>query len=274
MKILLLLVICAVLVISLFSVSNAFAGCIAQTNEELDPQSAVSDGHLYSIYTLVTGCVNAGVFFKTSTDNGTTFSPQIEINNSTEISGNPFITASGKNVYIVWQQFGSNPAVYFSKSTDYGITFEKPVIVGQDLGYGPSLKKIILTENYTEVIWSDYNFKFDSRQALLSVSTDGGTSFEKPIALSNETEDSPITKIQQSGNVAYVYMDTFGKCHNGVPGCFQQNKLVTFDIDEPDNTHELIITDAIVPEFPWALVVLTTSILFIILMTVRTRLRF
>lgn len=274
MKILLVSMICTVLTISLFSVPNAFAGCIAQTNEELDPQSAVSDGHLYSIYTLVTGCVNAGVFFKTSTDNGTTFSPQVEINNSTEISGNPVITASGNSVYIVWQQFGSNPAVYFSKSTDYGVTFGKPVIVGSDLGLGPSLKKIILTKNYTEVIWADYNFKFDSRQALLSVSTNGGTSFEKPIALSNETEDSPITQIQQSGNTAYVYMDTFEKCPNGVLGCFQQNKLVTFDINQPANMPESIIADVTVPEFPWALVVLTISISFIILMIVRTRLRF
>lgn len=142
------------------------------------------------------------------------------------------------------------------------------------MGLGPSLKKIILTKNYTEVIWADYNFKFDSRQALLSVSTDGGASFEKPIVLSNETEDSPITQIQQSGNTAYVYMDTFEKCPNGVLGCFQQNKLITFDINQPANMPESIIADVTVPEFPLDSFVLITSILFTIMVSAKAKLRF
>jgi hypothetical protein len=269
MKSLLLSLICFVFVISLFSIPHAFAGCIADIQGEINPQTAVSNGHLYNIYTLITGCVSAGVFFKTSNDNGTTFSPQIEISNITGSGGYPVITASGNDVYITWQEYSPNREVLFSKSKDYGVTFGKPVLVGQDLGCCPDHMKIMTSGNYIEIIWSNYNWKFNTRQALLSVSTDRGSSFENPINLSNETEDSAVAKIQQSGNTTSVYMDIFGKCPNGAKGCFHNNELVTFDISDPLHTHELIISESTVPEFPLALVVLLTSISLIIFLRVK-----
>lgn len=271
MKILPLLIICVVFVISLLSAQNAFAGCIAQTNGEVDPQSAVSNGHLYKTYALVTGCVNAAVFFKSSNDNGATFEPQIQIS-GTIISGEPQITTSGSNVLITWAQYGSNPEIIFRKSTDNGTTFENPVIVAQASGSFYN-KKIITSGNNIEIIWSgnteDYN-----RAEFLSISTNGGTSFEDPIMLSNKTEDSPATKVTQSGNTVSINIDAFGKCANGAFGCFSHNELVTFDVNDPTHTQKLIVLSNPVPEFPLALPVLITSILFIIVVSTKIKLRF
>lgn len=271
MKILPLSIICVVFVTSLFSAQNAFAGCIAQTNEEIDPQSAVSDGHLYKTYALITGCVNAAVFFKSSNDNGTTFEPQIQISD-TIISGEPQIATSGSNVLIAWAQYGSNPEIIFRKSTDNGSTFENPVIVAQTSGSFYN-KKIITSGNNIEIIWSgntdDYN-----RAEFLSMSTNGGTSFEDPIMLSNKTEDSPATNVTQSGNTIYINIDAFGKCVNGSFGCFSHNELVTFDVNDPAHTQKLIVLSNPVPEFPLASFVLITSILLIIMVSAKTKLRF
>lgn len=263
MKILPLSIICIVFVISLFSVQNAFAGCIAQTNGEIDPQSAVTDGHLYRAYTLITGCANAAVFFKFSTDNGTTFHPQIEISNDRIISGEPQITASGSNVFIAWAQYGSNPEILFRKSTDNGSTFENPVIVAQAQGSFYN-KKIIAAGNNIEIIWSGITENYN-RAEFLSISTDGGTSFEDPIILSNKTEDSPATNVTQSGNIVYINIDTFGKCANGGSGCFSHNELVTFDVNDPIHTQKLIVLSNPVPEFPLALLVLVISTSIIIM---------
>lgn len=271
MKILSLSIICIAFVISLFSVQNAFAPCIAQINGEVDPQSAVSDGHLYKTYTLVTGCVSTAVFFKSSNDNGTTFEPQIEISNGT-IGGEPQITTSGSNVFIAWAQYGSNPEILFRKSIDNGVTFENPVIVAQTQGSFYN-KKIISTGNNIEIIWSG-NTENYNRAEFLSMSTNGGTSFEDPIILSDKTEDSPATNVTQSGNIVNITMDIFGKCTNGSIGCFSHNELVTFDVNDPRHTQKLIVLSNPVPEFPLASLVLITSILLIIMLSAKAKLRF
>ena len=270
MKILPLSITCIVFVISLFSVQNAFAGCIAQTNGEVDPQSAVSDGHLYKTYTLITGCVNAAVFFKSSNDNGTTFEPQIKIS-GTIISGDSQITTSGSNVFIAWAQYGSNPEILFRKSTDNGSAFENPVIVAQ--GNVSDNRKIIAAGNNIEIIWSGVTKNYNRAQ-FLSISTNGGTTFEDPIILSNKTEDSPAKNITQSGNTVYINIDTFGECANGGIGCFSHNELVTFDVNDPRHTQKLIVLSNPVPEFPLASLVLITSILLIIMVSAKTKLRF
>ena len=268
MRILSLSIICTIFVISLFSVQNAFAGCIAQVEGEIYPQSAVSDGHLYKTYTLITGCVSTAVFFKSSNDNGATFEPQIKISNG----GESQIAASGSNVFITWAGYGSNPEILFRKSMDNGATFENPVIVAQTRGSFYN-KKIIATANNIEIIWSG-NTESYNRAQFLSISTNGGTSFEDPILLSNETEDSPAENVTQSGTVVNITMDIFGKCTNGGPGCFSHNELATFDVNDPKHTQKLIVLSNPVPEFPLALPVLITSILLIIMMTAKAKLRF
>ena len=66
---------------------------------------------------------NNEILFKRSTDGGTTFSDTpINLSNSPGDSGRPQIAVSGSNVYVVWED-RTTKDIYFTTSTDNGISF-------------------------------------------------------------------------------------------------------------------------------------------------------
>ncbi len=242
-------IISAVFVIILVTMPHVFAQVSCQGRAGVvNPQLVVSGAHQYMAWSYFSGCWNSEVFFKSSNDNGTHFGNQIEIGNDTiKADEEPVIAASGNNVYIAWQHLGQNPVLFFRKSTDYGATFENPVIVGEG-DRGVPQKKIILRGNQIEIVWSG-QLRNLNRGAYLSTSTDGGASFENTIPLSNEDEDSATIDIKQSGNTTYVSFNIFKKCaYNKDFQCIYQ-EVATFDINDPLHTHKLSMANSVVPEF-------------------------
>ena len=74
---------------------------------------------------------NSEIFFAFSTDNGLTFSTPDNISKNTEDSGDPKISSSGNNVYVVWEEDiipgMAETDIVFAFSTDNGQTFSPPV---------------------------------------------------------------------------------------------------------------------------------------------------
>src|SRR5438270_12301037 len=97
------------------------------------PQIAVSGSNVYVVwgmssgnnYNNKSGTGNSNIFFRSSTDNGTTFGNAINLshdNNGT--SSSPKIAVSGSNVYVVWSDsITGNGYIYYKKSTDGGNNF-------------------------------------------------------------------------------------------------------------------------------------------------------
>jgi BNR repeat protein len=70
---------------------------------------------------------NWEIFFRRSTDNGATWKPAVNVSNNPGPSTGPQITASGSNVYVVWDQKNLSETlsdVFFKRSTDNGATWK------------------------------------------------------------------------------------------------------------------------------------------------------
>ena len=94
-----------------------------------DPKIAVSGSGVYVVWGAGTSSQFLDLFFAKSTDNGQIFNEPINLTNGSSFYPDPKITVSKDNVYILWGD-RINPrgidAIYFTKSNDGGITFDKP----------------------------------------------------------------------------------------------------------------------------------------------------
>jgi hypothetical protein len=77
---------------------------------------------------------NYDIFFKRSSDAGTSFGKEINLSNNNGFSEHPQLATSGNNVYVVWadNSFSANREILFVRSTDGGNTFGDPKNLSND----------------------------------------------------------------------------------------------------------------------------------------------
>ncbi len=123
----------------------------------------------------------------------------ISYNNASSVD--PQLATDANNIYIVWSDDGlGNADILFTKSTDGGKTFSKPVNLSNNIrgSFDPALA---ISKNDIFVAWDD-----DSPgnvDILFTKSTDRGNSFSiKPINLSRNVGGSlyPDVAISRSNN--------------------------------------------------------------------------
>jgi hypothetical protein len=158
---------------------------------------------------------NKDIYFKRSVDNGITFGNTINLSNNPGGSLNPRMVASRStsNLYVVWEHIpGNNGEIFFTRSTDSGQTFEKPIVIGNNSGLN-GFPQIALSENNTNVyvVWHDAQ-----NGIMLGRSSDDGSTFETAISLSDKNKDSqnPQIVVSQDNNV-YVAWQSNPQGRNG-----------------------------------------------------------
>ncbi len=151
---------------------------------------------------------NYDVFLSSSNDSGNTFSSiPTNISNNVGDSGAPQMIVDGNTIYAVWMDdTPGNFDILFSKSTDGGATFAKPINVSgnlQDSGY----PQFTVVGNNIYVAWT--NVITDTNYDILfAKSSDGGQTFGTPINVSNTPGGSGWPQISvDSGNVYISWVD-------------------------------------------------------------------
>jgi hypothetical protein len=177
-----------------------------------DAQIALYQNNLYLVWTDDTSG-NGDIYFKRSVDNGSTFGTTENLSmNNTSLSSGPQISASGNNVYVVWQDIASGKnAIYYRYSNDTGVGFRgvrelsKTISVNGESALYPQLS---VFENNVYVVWQDK--VSGNNEIFLRGSNDGGNKFTGIKNLSrNNTGDSIAPRIASSGNnVFVVWTDT------------------------------------------------------------------
>jgi hypothetical protein len=165
------------------------------------PQLAASENNLYAIWMDNTSG-NYDILFSRSTDSGKSFGKPLNLSNLHGDSGYPTISVSGKLVYVTWTQTISNTNydIFFTKSSDGGETFDKPINLSNNPG-ASGWPQIVSNGNNVYVNWVDNSpGKFD---VFITKSADGGISFEKPINISNTKNDSYVNKLVALDNTVY-----------------------------------------------------------------------
>jgi len=170
------------------------------------PQVTASGNNVYVVW-LDDTPGSRDVFLRRSNDGGNTFDTKI-INlskNNLQGGGGAFnlkITALANNLYVVWENTPENNGqIFFSKSTDGGDTFSRPINLGNNTGFFGYPEIAVSKSNYVYAVWHNAGDGISFRR-----STDGGNTFDKEINLSNNIPLSYQPQIAISDNDNNIYV--------------------------------------------------------------------
>ncbi len=157
-----------------------------QTSSE--PQVAVSGNHVYVVWVTAEGSNTTQVLFRGSSDFGNTWSRPINVSADVGPADSPMISASGKNVYVFWDdKTNGNSEVYFRESSNNGTSWG--VVADLSVTKSPSRHFMTLVDGRSlYVAW--VNRLAGNNEILFISSHDNGTNWSPPQDLSNNVNDS------------------------------------------------------------------------------------
>lgn len=171
------------------------------------------------------------VYMVASNDSGITLGDKINLSrNDTAFFSFGSMTASGNDIYYVWENntFPYTPRLFLMKSTDNGLTFDKPVLVSSHDNYFNEvmdLDKLLVSGNNVYVIWSTDRSVSDRDfgTIFLSKSTDGGLSFDRPIPINQNNTNWFDLETATSDNKTYFLWQSIvnqtclqGRCNSQI----------------------------------------------------------
>jgi len=183
---------------------------LSNTNgSSIHPQITATENNVYIVWSdNTTG--NGDIYFKSSTDNGTSFS--FPKNLSTNLDGQalfPQVESTGNNVYVVWEdETPDKGRIRFRASNDNGNDFSITRVLSQENEVNANSPRIDAFGNNVYVVWEDNsrsgNDTSENFDILYRASTDAGTNFTFTKIISKNPGDSYDPEIAAAGNNMYV----------------------------------------------------------------------
>ena len=151
---------------------------------------------------------NSEVFFRRSTDNGTSWEPAQRISNAVGRSEDPCISAEGSRVHIAWNEFrDGNCEVYTRRSSDQGVTWglETRLTYAPNHSYSPD---IVVSDSIVDVAWEDR--RTGDYDIYRIRSTDLGLTWGTEQRLTSDTATSAYPAFVLSGSNIHLVWFNFG----------------------------------------------------------------
>jgi hypothetical protein len=144
---------------------------------------------------------NWEIVYSKSTDGGITWSAPVNVSNNTAGSYTPKIAVeAGGTIHVVWQDWTpGNSEIFYSKSTDGGITWSAPVNVSNNAGNQMS-QTIAVDAGIIYLAWWDSG----NREIFYSNSSDGGFTWSTPVNASNTAGNSVEPAIAVDAGTIYL----------------------------------------------------------------------
>jgi hypothetical protein len=172
------------------------------------------DGALYVAWRKVfPGDVRETVVAR-STDGGRTFSEPVIVGHDhwvfTACPHRPASigTDAQGRLYVVWYTEGKEetPAVYIATSDDRGQTFSAKTQLNTSKGTFPDHPQMAVDgQGRVAVVWEEQSPV--RREVVLSVSTDRGRTFTKPVKLNDKKGQTPSVAMNHAGTVGLAWME-------------------------------------------------------------------
>jgi hypothetical protein len=186
-----------------------FGDSINLTNNERDSvygQISTSNNKVYLVWQeSVPGSYtrNYDILFKHSTDNGKSFSGEINLSNNLGFSEHPQISSVADNVHVIWADNTiGDRQVYFRTSNDNGNTFGETIRLSNN-GSNSFNQEIAAFGNNVYAVWVEKTIS-GPYQVTLAVSEDGGRNFRDSIPLSENAGEYSYPKISALNGYVYV----------------------------------------------------------------------
>jgi|GEM_PF-6441229 len=213
---------------------NTFETKVVSNNsgDSTRPRVAVDgEGILYIVWHDSTSSQNTEILISTSDDKGSSFSEPISITNNNKASLFPSINFDNEgNILVAWyQNEGDVYDIYFSKSTDKGISFSTPINVSSNNSNSRYPCLDVDSNNTIYIVWHDDATETDTvNRIYISKSVNGGASFSTPKVLTpaEYSSERPVLIIDQSDALNIFYK-------NNSVGIF--NTYMTRSVDEGES---------------------------------------
>lgn len=139
------------------------------------------------------------------------FTNAVNLSNISSDSASPNIITSGDGVFALWTEYTSGKSdVFFSKSTDGGNTFATPINLSESTGGQSDYAAFAVKDKSVYVVWQ--TSLSGTASVFLTKSSDGGTSFARPVMISDKSQLAAFPQIAVSD--AHVYSAWLEKSDN------------------------------------------------------------
>lgn len=168
------------------------------------PDIAVSDSGVYVVWVDYTPG-NYDIFFRASTDNGSSFGEAVELSVIAALSDLPHVVVSDNAIHVVWDDYdlAEGLDIFIRTSMDNGATFGNAINLNRNTGYSTSVPIAVSGSNiYAVASVGNIDIFFRS-------STDNGVSFSKAVNLSNNPAGSSDPYIAVSDENVYVVWEDY-----------------------------------------------------------------
>jgi hypothetical protein len=145
---------------------------------------------------------NNEIYYKRSTNNGSSWGVDTRLTNNSSFSDDPTITVSGNTVSISWRDFrDENDEIYYKRSTDAGTTWSSDTRLTNNTfeKYNPAISsfgQIVCT------VWND--LRHGRAEIYYKRSTNGGANWGVDTRLTVNDSSSLYPSISMAGQVVHV----------------------------------------------------------------------
>jgi hypothetical protein len=153
------------------------------------------------------GIGNSEIFYKRSTDGGTSWGNDTRLTNALSNSDTPTLMVVGSVVHLVWRENrDSNYEIYYKRSTDNGTTWTADTRLTYTAQHSISPASFI-SGQVIHLVWEEEPVLFNT-EIYYKRSTNGGISWDSLVRLTNWTGDSFSPSVAVSGlNVHVTWTD-------------------------------------------------------------------
>jgi hypothetical protein len=165
---------------------------------------------------------NSRIFFSRSTNAGGTWNPNLMISQDSDtLEGYlPHMARAASGdicvAYPLVNDNTDNGDIYFTRSTDGGVSFTDPLIVNDSVEVISQRNSAIAVDSsgqHIYVVWEDNRFLVYDRDVYLSHSSDGGLSFLPAVRVNDDSGYTqqwfPVVACDNSGQNVYVAWEDF-----------------------------------------------------------------
>ena len=145
---------------------------------------------------------NWDIYYKRSTDGGSTWEADTRLTNDPAISYTSSVTVSGSNVHVVWKDTrDGNEEIYYKRSTNGGLSWDADMRLTNN-SYSSSLSSITVSGSVVNVVWQDK--RDENWEIYYKRSTDGGAMWDTDTRLTSNPASSTNPSIAVSGSIIHV----------------------------------------------------------------------
>ncbi|MFA7359406.1 MAG: T9SS type A sorting domain-containing protein [Candidatus Kapaibacterium sp.] len=131
---------------------------------------------------------NYEIYYKRSSNGGTTWGSDTRLTNDTAYSGLPAIAVSGSNINVVWEDTrNGNNEIYYKRTSDGGINWGADTRLTYDSA-NSRYPSAAVTGTIVQVVWREYRDGND--EIYYKRSTDGGINWGADTRLTNNGSSS------------------------------------------------------------------------------------